>query len=104
MPERLFTDKVIHVTSHGYCTLERSNVDLPNAQVTFASATAATLPGFVRWEPREAALPADVLASKHHPKYVFTYVARGTKQGRRERASARAAPSRSASATPAVDQ
>jgi hypothetical protein len=44
-------------------------------------------PGFIRWEtqalgPLEVALLADIIAAKHHSKYVFTYVAQRTKGGK----------------------
>jgi integrase len=72
----------------GLCTLERSKVDLANAQLTFQSKRhRADPPGFIRWEtqalgPLEVALLAEIIAARHHPKYVFTYVARGTKSGK----------------------
>lgn len=72
----------------GLCTLERSNVDLRNAQVTFQSKRhRADPPGFIRWEtqalgPLEVALLAEIMAARHHPKYVFTYVAQGKKGGK----------------------
>jgi integrase len=80
----------------GLCTLERSKVDLANAQVTFRSKRHRDDPaGFIRWEtqaigPLEVALLAEIMAARHHPKYVFTYVARGEK-------AARAAPAGAAS-------
>jgi integrase len=72
----------------GVCTLERSKVDLANAQVTFRSKRhRGDPPGFIRWEtqalgPLEVALLAEIMAARHHPKWVFTYVARGTKGGK----------------------
>jgi integrase len=72
----------------GLCTLERSKVDLPNAQITFRSKRhRSDPPGFIRWEtqaigPLELALLADIVAAKNHPKYIFTYVARGEKGGK----------------------
>jgi integrase len=72
----------------GLCTLERSKVDLRNAQVTFRSKRhRGDPPGFIRWEtqaigPLEVALLADLIAARHHPKYVFMYVARGKKGGK----------------------
>jgi hypothetical protein len=62
----------------GLCTLERSKVDLRNAQVTFQSKRhRGDPPGFIRWEiqalgPLEAALLTEIMAAKHRPKYVFT--------------------------------
>jgi Phage integrase family len=72
----------------GLCTLERSKVDLVNAQVTFQSKRHRDdPPGFIRWEtqalgPLEVALLTDIIATRHHSKYVFTYVARGKKGGK----------------------
>ncbi len=72
----------------GLCTLERSKVDLRNAQVTFQSKRHRDdPPGFVRWEtqalgPLEVALLTEIMAARHHPKYVFTYVAQGKKGGK----------------------
>jgi len=87
----------------GVCTLERSKVDLVNAQVTFRSKRLRDdPPGFIRWEtqalgPLEAALLTDIIATRHHSKYVFTYVARGKKEARA--APAKTAPTRRASTT-----
>ncbi len=73
----------------GLCTLERSKVDLHNGEVTFQSERHRDdPPGFVRWEtqalgPLEVALLAEIMAARHHPKYVFTYVAQGKKGGKR---------------------
>jgi hypothetical protein len=44
-------------------------------------------PSFIRWEtqpvgPLELAPLAEIIAARHHPKYVFTYVARGKKGGK----------------------
>jgi integrase len=72
----------------GLCTLERSKVDLPNAQITFRSKRRrGDPPGFIRWEtqaigPLELALLADIVAAKNHPAYIFTYMARGEKGGK----------------------
>jgi hypothetical protein len=72
----------------GVCTLERSKVDLANAQVTFRSKRhRGDPPGFVRWEtqalgPLEVALLTEIMAAKYDPKFVFTYVARGKKGGK----------------------
>jgi len=72
----------------GLCTLERSRVDLRNAQVTFQSKRhRGDPPGFIRWEtqalgPLEVALLTEIIAARQHPKYVFTYVARGKKGGK----------------------
>jgi integrase len=71
----------------GLCTLERSKVDLRNGQVTFQSKRHRDdPPNFIRWEtqavgPLEAALLAEIMAARCHPKYVFTYVAQGKKGG-----------------------
>jgi integrase len=71
----------------GLCTLERSKVDLANAQVMFRSKRhRGDPPGFIRWEtqalgPLEMALLASILAAKHDPKYVFTYVAQRDQGG-----------------------
>jgi hypothetical protein len=76
------------IRESGLCTLERSKVDLANAQVTFRSKRhRGDPPGFIRWEtqalgPLEVALLAEILAAKHHPKYVFTYVAQGKRGGK----------------------
>jgi len=75
------------IRESGLCTLERSKVDLANAQVTFRSKRhRGDPPGFIRWETQalgqlEVALLAEILAAKHDPKYVFTYEARGKKGG-----------------------
>jgi hypothetical protein len=72
----------------GLCTLERSKVDLVNAQVTFQSKRHRDdPPGFIRCEiqalgPLEVALLTEIIAARRHPKYVFTYVARGKKGGK----------------------
>jgi integrase len=72
----------------GLCTLERSKVDLRNGQVTFQSKRHRDdPPGFIRWEtqalgPLEAALLAEIIAARRHPKYVFTYVGQGKKGGK----------------------
>jgi integrase len=72
----------------GLCTLERSKVDLRNAQVTFQSKRhRGDPPGFIRWEtqalgPLELALVAELIAARHHPRYVFTYKAQGKKGGK----------------------
>ena len=62
------------------------------AQMTFRSKRhRGDPPGFIRWEtqalgPVEVALLAEILAAKHHPKYVFTYVSQGKKgRDRQER-------------------
>jgi hypothetical protein len=76
------------IRESGLCTLERTKVDLANAQVTFRSKRhRGDPPGFIRWEtqalgPLEVALLAEILAAKHHPKYLFTYVAQGKKDGK----------------------
>jgi integrase len=76
------------IRESGLCTMERSKVDLANAQVTFRSKRhRGDPPGFIRWEtqalgPLEVALLADIIAAKHHSKYIFTYVAQGTKGGK----------------------
>jgi integrase len=76
------------IRESGLCTLERSKVDLANAQMTFRSKRhRGDPPGFIRWEtqalgPLEVALLSEILAAKHHPKYVFTYVARSKKGGK----------------------
>jgi hypothetical protein len=60
----------------GLCTLERSKVDLANAQLTFQSKRhRGDPPAFIRWEtqalgPLELALVAEIIAARHHPKYV----------------------------------
>jgi integrase len=72
----------------GLCTLEWPKVDLKNAQVTFQSKRhRSDPPGFIRWEtqalgPLEVALLAEIKAARHHPKYVFTYIAQGKKGGK----------------------
>lgn len=87
----------------GLCTLERSKVDLYNGEVTFQSKRHRDdPPGFIRWEtqalgPLEAALLAEIMAARRHPKYVFTYVAQGKKGGKAAPAST--ASSRRANAT-----
>ncbi len=76
------------IRESGLCTLERSKVDLVNAQVTFRTKRhRGDPPGFIRWEtqalgPLEVALLADIIAGKHHSKYVFTYVAQAAKGGK----------------------
>jgi integrase len=71
----------------GVCTLEWRNVDLHHGQVTFRSKRRRTDPaGFIRWEtqplgPAELAILQRLKAVKHHPQYVFTYVAERNKRG-----------------------
>jgi hypothetical protein len=71
------------------CTLERSKVDLANAQPTFQSKRHRDdPPGFIRWEtqalgPLEVALVVEIVAARHHPKYVSSpNVARGPRAAR----------------------
>jgi integrase len=72
----------------GLCTLERSRVDLGNAQVTFQSKRHRGRPTGVHPLGDPGARTAWGGAAhrdhraRHHPKYVFTYVARGKKGGK----------------------
>ncbi len=72
----------------GLCSLEWAKVDLCNAQVTFESKRhRGDPPDFIRWEtqalgPLEVASLTELKAARHHPKFVFTYVAEGKKGGK----------------------
>ncbi len=76
------------IRAEGVVTLERDNVNLRNGEVRFRSKRHRTdPPGFVRWEtqplgPVELALLSDIMERKDHPKYVFTYIAKGKKGGK----------------------
>jgi hypothetical protein len=74
----------------GLCTLERSRVDLGNAQVTFQSKRhRGDPPGFIRWEtqalgPLEVALLTEIIAARHHPQ-IRLHVCRARQEGRQGR-------------------